>query len=346
MSVPSPAERRLTLLLVVALAFASAVALALGRGGPEQPLRAGASPSTSASAPAATGGPDSSASTDAPAGAPGDPTHSLPPGAHSTVSTGGGTAPAPSGTGSGTASGTASGPATVGSAPPASSSGLGASGTPPDDGTSTSSPDRASSPSDPTPPTASSRPEPDVALVAGFPKSLVPPPGTHVEASGVAADEQHERFSMVARTDQPPAQILGHYRARLVKEGFTEVPAPGGGNGVAFRRGNDSVLVTVSDGRVSLDATLATPGSAEPTRTPAPDVEGGGSPAGSGGASGGPRGDGAEGDGRPGHAGDGSSGAPGSAGSSSADGSAGTHAGPAEVAPDGGSDPTTAPLVP
>lgn len=97
----------------------------------------------------------------------------------------------------------------------------------------------------PLPKTASRR----GGLVAGFPKSVIPVlPGSALRSSGVSSTSKALQISIVATSTSSTTAVMGYYRGILSQHGFVESSAPAAAPATAasFRRGADSVVVTVT----------------------------------------------------------------------------------------------------
>lgn len=86
-------------------------------------------------------------------------------------------------------------------------------------------------------------------LVAGYPRRALPlAPDLRVIASSVASSGRQFHVTLSARTTANALELLVFYRSRLSLLGFTERPAPaiGGSTAVTFRRGRDTVTITLT----------------------------------------------------------------------------------------------------
>lgn len=247
MSVPSLAERRLTLALFGALALIASVFVVLDARTPDTTPTASA---PSASTPA--GGPSASSTGPAPSG-------SLP---GSSLPTSRATDASPTGElPGGATTSPPDEPSPDGSKAPTTDGSRGGSPQP------TRSADASTPPpvAPPAPPALiTGLPEPAAAvdrLVPGFPEILAPPTGAKVESSGVSNDGVRAQISLVATTDEPAGQLVKHYRGHLTEVGFDEAEErpDGPAEGATFVRGPESVVVTVSGDRFALLASVLPP---------------------------------------------------------------------------------------
>lgn len=237
MSVPSLAERRLTLLLFVGLALAACLVVLLV----DHPAGDGSPTATTA--------------------APSPPSRSTPSASAPTAP-----AASPSGIAQTRLPATTTSPAT-GAQPPQPTSTPGAADTPPPtlsasaSATPTVDPPVEPPVDTPAPPAlVTELPEPASAvnrLVPGFPDMLAPPAGTRIESSGVSNDGVRAQISLVATTTEPAEQLVDHYRVPLVDVGFHEARGPAEPvTSATFVRGPESVVVTVADERLTLFASV------------------------------------------------------------------------------------------
>jgi hypothetical protein len=130
--------------------------------------------------------------------------------------------------------------------------------------------------SGPLPRTASTR----GALVAGFPRRIVPlPPGGAVVSSSVSAQGRRLQVGLEASTPQPPTTVQRTYTRGLAGQGFTAAPtdprSPAGPWELRFTRGDEAVTVNLRP-RVGGGTEVVLIGTLT-VAPPAPDVEGGGS---------------------------------------------------------------------
>jgi hypothetical protein len=98
-------------------------------------------------------------------------------------------------------------------------------------------------------------------LVADYPARLLPvAPRSVVVTSSVAPTSRSAQVALVARRSTSPVSVLRFYRSALGGAGFREVrvPAVGGADGVAFRRGGDRVVVTIDPGPARTYSVYAT----------------------------------------------------------------------------------------
>jgi hypothetical protein len=89
------------------------------------------------------------------------------------------------------------------------------------------------------------------SLVAGYPPALRPGPRSRTTSSSVSPAESTLQVALTATSKLKPDRVLRTYRIRLGRLGFQERPttAVGGSSAAAFKRGNDSVVVTASPRR-------------------------------------------------------------------------------------------------
>ncbi|NYI75676.1 hypothetical protein [Nocardioides panzhihuensis] len=85
-------------------------------------------------------------------------------------------------------------------------------------------------------------------LVAGYPTALAPPARTTVEVSSVSPTKGVLQVALTASCRRP-CDVLRHFRTRLSKHGFEEVPTTSVENtpALSLRRGDETVSVTVTD---------------------------------------------------------------------------------------------------
>jgi hypothetical protein len=88
-------------------------------------------------------------------------------------------------------------------------------------------------------------------IVGSFPEALRPGPGGRVVSSSVAPYGRRVQASLVVRDRAAARQVLRRYHLRLAVHGFTELPVRSvpGSTGAVFRKGPESVVVTVTGGR-------------------------------------------------------------------------------------------------
>lgn len=97
----------------------------------------------------------------------------------------------------------------------------------------------------PLPATASRR----GAVVAGYPTSLVPAmTGSTVRSSSVSAHQRKLQIALTAWVGRSPDAVALFYRSRLAPLGFVDRPvaAVGGSTAIAFRRGQHSLVLTLT----------------------------------------------------------------------------------------------------
>jgi hypothetical protein len=87
-------------------------------------------------------------------------------------------------------------------------------------------------------------------IVAGFPRSLAPPPGHTVVTTSVASSDGVLQASLIG-TCQRPCAVLRVFRTRLAALGFTDVATRSTENQptASLRRGTDNVIVSVTQKR-------------------------------------------------------------------------------------------------
>lgn len=264
MSVPSPAEHRLTFGLVCALGAALGLAVLLTN--------------TRGSDDAVTARPDSS-----PSSSPSTEPTTAPTTAPTTVPSRSPEAgvPTPRPTPSGSAPASSAGPTPPGSGVVPTQGPAAPTGQP--DASGTPGPTQPPSPAAvATVPVITELPTPAAAvarLVPGFPAVLAPPEGAVVTLSGISNDGSSAEVSLVARSDEPVAAVVDHYRASLVPIGFAEARprTDETGTTASFDRGSEHVLVTAwEDGNFSVHASVvpAPPVTGEANREPAADPAG------------------------------------------------------------------------
>ena len=98
------------------------------------------------------------------------------------------------------------------------------------------------------------------AIVAGYPgKALPVPPGAQVKSSSVSSSGRVLQVALEAHSDNSADAVARFHRVNLARKGFKEAPVPavGGSTGIAFRRGADTLVLTLTPtGKRACDYTV------------------------------------------------------------------------------------------